>query len=122
MTATTAVHISEQLDPNDPRQYYFMADDKLRHLHEWIAEYVEPCRIQSAKNDSISSYELKHLYERNGGTYITNGVMKKAMEMAGFQVYNRGKQNWNFNVGRKVFKQVDPVAAEKLRLQRRGYF
>lgn len=62
-----------------------------------------------------SSYGLKHLFESKyhetlqdtfKSSYVTNGQFKGAMIKAGFNVKDKNKINWHFNVSEKSIKKI----------------
>lgn len=64
---------------------------------QWIEQYM---RRQKGRNESRSSYGLKHICERMVGKYISNGVMIAAFLMHGGYEIARIRQSLNaeFNV------------------------
>lgn len=55
----------------------------------------------STFNKKDTSYELKHIFQRQDGTYLTNGQFKAAMILAGFLCENTNELNWCFNISEK---------------------
>ncbi|WP_181186266.1 hypothetical protein [Alkalicoccus urumqiensis] len=116
------IHLTDRIDVDDTRQFYLLPEKDRQRLCNWIEQYVIPCKTKTTRADSVNSYELKHLFGKNGGFYVVNGAMKGAMLEYDFDVYNEDFLNWNFNVGRKVFKVVDPEGAARDRLIARGMY
>ena len=69
---------------------------EVKNAKFWINEgFVRP---RKSINRRISSYGLKHLAERQVGSYISNEAMIKAMVESGFRAQQiRGTTNFYFN-------------------------
>lgn len=89
---------------NNTEQFNLLAAEEQAQLIEW-------CRnLQKSKafSKNYTSYGLKHLFERNGGFYCSNGAFKQAMLLAGFSHKECGSRiNWWFNVSPKSIKALD---------------
>lgn len=70
---------------------------EVRNAKFWINEgFVRP---RKSINRRISSYGLKHLAERQAGSYISNEALIQAMIESGFRAQQiRGTPNYFFNV------------------------
>ncbi|MFD2830348.1 hypothetical protein [Corticicoccus populi] len=60
---------------------------------------------------SENSYTIKHYFEYSGkGFYVTNGAMKEALVLSGFEILDRRQQNYQVNVSKrcvnKLFKEM----------------
>lgn len=64
-----------------------------RELIAWIDRNLSK---QSFINYPFNSYSLKHLLPN--GFYVNNGAFKGAMLKAGYDVLDKSRRNWNFNV------------------------
>lgn len=68
-------------------------------LCSWIKNNLVPVK---SFNDKVSSYFLKHIFERaDVGFYIDNDDFKTAMTDCGFSVKNPDDQNWVFNISKE---------------------
>ena len=88
---------------NQPEQYEQLEQRKKELLQQWINERVKPHLIQSY-NPSLTSYGLKHYFEREIGVYVTNGAFKGAMLAAGILPESYEALNWVFKVGKRFYK------------------
>lgn len=68
--------------------------DKLDHIVEYIEMWFDKTKTIRKRQ---SSYGLKHLIERNTGTYISNGDLIAAMIICGYR-YQKDGINCYFNV------------------------
>ena len=70
---------------------------EVKNAKFWINEGF--ARPRKTMNKSISSYGLKHLAERQAGSYISNEALIQAMVESGFRAQQiRGTTNFYFNV------------------------
>lgn len=88
---------------NQPDQYEQLEQRNKELLQQWINERVKPYLIQSY-NPSLTSYGLKHYFEREIGVYITNGAFKGGMLAAGILPQSHEALNWVFKVGKRFYK------------------
>ncbi|MGO4936631.1 hypothetical protein ACTQ54_03175 [Fundicoccus sp. Sow4_H7] len=80
---------------DDPYSFFELSKQEQENLLMWCLIFERTNKF----NHRISSYGLKHIYERNlHGSYVTNGQFKGAMLLAGFKVYDVDKKNWRFNI------------------------
>lgn len=86
---------------NDPTEYEKLNTRQKEVLQEWITECVKPHRTQKY-NSYHSSYGLKHVFDKGGGFYVTNGQFKGAMLTAGFPPEDSNKKNWVFKIGKRA--------------------
>lgn len=87
---------------NNPEEYMQLSVEERVYFQNWIDKHIRPYRTKSYS--TISSYQLKHLFEQNGGFYITNGQMKGAMLVAGFKPKDTMMINWTFQISKRVIK------------------
>lgn len=92
-------------DLNDENQFFLMAESNKKHLTDWIKENLLPYKIKSI-NVHDCSMQLKRLYEKETGRYISNGEMKGAMIEAGFRTKDKDRTNWMFNISRKPTNEM----------------
>lgn len=88
---------------NQPEQYEQLEQRKKELLQQWINERVKPYLIQSY-NPSLTSYGLKHYFEKEIGVYVTNGSFKGAMLAAGILPESQEALNWVYKVGKRFYK------------------
>jgi hypothetical protein len=70
---------------------------EVRNAKFWINEGF--ARPRKTLNKRITSYGLKHLAERQAGSYISNEALVQAMIESGFRAEKIGKtDNYYFNV------------------------
>lgn len=86
---------------NNPVDYDKLSEYQKYVLHEWIKKHLEPYKIKTYQPHH-SSYSLKHLFQRSGGFYVTNGQFKAGMLKAGFIPKEFGAKNWTFKLGKKI--------------------
>lgn len=86
---------------NNPEEYNRLTAHERTKLQNWINTHIKPYEIKKF-NPYQSSYGLKHLFEYDGGFYLTNGQFKKAMLLAGFEPENYNAKNWVFKLSRRV--------------------
>ncbi|OHQ95069.1 hypothetical protein HMPREF2663_03680 [Staphylococcus sp. HMSC077D08] len=96
---------------NKPEHFYELDKAKKNALMEFCnsLDKIESFNIRR------SSYGLKHLFESKyretlqdtfESSYVTNGQFKGAMIKAGFNVKDKNKTNWHFNVSEKSIKKI----------------
>lgn len=89
------------INVNSTEQFDLLNEEEQAHLVDW-------CRnLEKSKsfNKYHTSYGLKHVFQYNGGFYVTNGAFKKAMQLAGFSHKECSSRiNWWFNVSQKSIK------------------
>lgn len=74
--------------------------------HEMLKDYIrQHIKCRKNINEDISSYGLKHLFEKELVFYVSNSDCKKAMTECGFNAKKQGI-NWNFNVSKKSVKHI----------------
>lgn len=95
-----------RLPINQPTEFHKLSKEKQRILIEWCNYDLKPYEIKT-KSNLVSSYELKHIFERTN-FYITNGMMKGALNKCGFQAYNQHEINWVYALSKKV-TTLDPL-------------
>lgn len=86
---------------NNPKEYNNLTDGDKQVLLTWIQERLAPYEIKSY-NPNLSSYGLKHMFEREKDIYLTNGEYKGAMLSAGYVPKDENSVNWIFKIGKKV--------------------
>lgn len=89
---------------NQPSSYQRLSDDAKAALREWIGRELVP----SNEMGEHCSYGLKHIFERLGGVYVTNGEWKGAMLVAGYEPLDRTELNWQF-----LYKTTNPELYDK---------
>lgn len=82
----------------------------------------------NGKNNSYSSYNLKHICEKTIDQYVSNDDMKAAMIICGFTSFNENGLNQFYNITKISAKVADSEArAARLiknraqRLQKKGW-
>jgi len=91
-------------DCNSIEGFNKLDDKSKKSLVEWCKKTFLKSK---KKNNSFSSYELKHLFEKDeDGFYVTNGQFKGAMKEAGFDTYNTTRINWYFNIDHNSLKVI----------------
>ncbi|MGE7667383.1 hypothetical protein ACQKMN_16915 [Ureibacillus composti] len=88
-------------DCNNPAEYEKLSENQKAKLQHWIDRYIKPHQVKKY-NPYHSSYGLKHLFEQQGGFYITNGQLKGAMLAAGLEPETYSKRNWIFKIGKRA--------------------
>lgn len=102
---------------DDPYQFY----ETERTLQMRLLNWCFSLNTIKTINRNESSYTLKHIYENfTYGEYITNGQMKGAMSVAGFDVADIDSNNWKFNVKTKDIS-VERLINDRQRDLRVGY-
>lgn len=82
-------------------------DDGFVIIKKWVkALFGEPVNL--SKNNSCSSYYLKHVIEDAMGTYVSNADCKKALDELGYR-YKKfsNSPNWEFGISAKLSKEAD---------------
>ncbi len=82
---------------NQPEDYQKLSATNMGILDMWVKNRLMPVRT-APRRGMMSSYELKHIMERENGLYVTNGQFKGAMQQAGFKAYNTSDINWLYRV------------------------
>ena len=80
----------------------------------WIRKNIRPAkRILQGR----TSYGLKHLLERDTGTYLTNNEFKDALFLAGYRPVNVDELNWRYRIKliRECNDNPSPFFRKKLR-------
>lgn len=77
---------------NQPEDYQNLQETNRWVLDLWILNHLLPGRRM------MSSYELKHIMERENGLYVTNGQFKGAMQQAGYNAHDTSEINWLYHV------------------------
>lgn len=81
------------------REFMTLSQEEREILLEWIISQLRPIRTI---NTRISSYGLKHVFERNDrGFYVTNDQFKGAMIFVGYEPYEQTERNWIFKISKK---------------------
>ena len=77
--------------------------EEIEMVCNWIIENIYPRQTPTYEK---TSYNLKHVLERDKGIYLTNNEFKDAMLMCGFEPINVNKLNWVYCISKKspVFK------------------
>lgn len=78
-------------------------------LDEAIIEYL-PSRLQRV-NSKVSSYGLKHKFEKILGFYVSNLDMKEAMIRLEYR-NNGNNQNQYYNISSRELKRIDKMLKE----------
>jgi hypothetical protein len=74
-------------------------------LSVWIRENVSPAK----RTYPSTSYGLKHNFSSDCGVYISNGVFKAAMLLAGYKPVDQGEQNWRYRIKVKADRAKWPA-------------
>jgi len=83
---------------NQPEAFDYLTPGQQDHLTRWIKENFDPIKTFNTRH---TSYGLKHIFERNGGFYVSNGAFKGAMLKCGFKVKDKSALNWVFNISER---------------------
>jgi hypothetical protein len=87
-----------------PEHYDELTSPQMEALQLWIANNLVPI---GSINKRCTSYGLKHFFEAaSGGFYISNGMFKGAMLVAGYRVGDVSAKNWHFNVSQKSVNRL----------------
>jgi hypothetical protein len=65
-----------------------------RRLNRWITEYISPRKCAYL----TSSYGLKHFFEQETNSYVTNDIFKAAMLEHGYTPVDARQLNWRFRI------------------------
>lgn len=91
---------------NHPKSFYQLTTEEQQELVDWINSNFDSIK---SINERHTSYGLKHLFENNGGFYISNGAFKGAMLESGFEAKDESALNWKFNVSEKSIKAIQKL-------------
>lgn len=82
-------------------EYYTLTRHQQKAIQRFIRSDIAPHVIKSYRG--VSSYAIKHRFEETEhGFYINNGMMKGAMEAAGYEPHDRTVKNWEYALSVKV--------------------
>lgn len=81
-----------------PHHYDALPEEEKAIVQDWIAKHISP---RKTVNGRITSYGLKHRLTADTGLYIFNGVMKGAMDAAGYQPVRSLDLNWSWPINYK---------------------
>lgn len=96
-----AMNIREKID--HPTEYRKLPRYKQKAIQRFIRNEIAPHVIKSYRG--VSSYAIKHRFEETEhGFYITNGVMKGAMQAAGFEAKEERAKNWEYALSVKAMQ------------------
>lgn len=85
------------IDNNQPARFTEqLTVAEQRALLDWIHANVTGWRRGSRRY--LNSYFLKHVAENALGFYVTNGALKGAMDIAGWEPVDREAVNWLYRV------------------------
>ncbi|MEJ1326479.1 hypothetical protein QY881_08775 [Latilactobacillus sakei] len=102
-------------ESNHPKMFNELLQDEQVVLVNWILTTLTRAKTIN-RNDS--SYGLKHYFENSPlGFYVSNGAMKGALLIAGFETRKIEDLNWYFNVSKVSAKQAR-LASENWRLNK----
>lgn len=101
-------YLSQQ---DDPLVFYQLEMHGQITLLTWIILMLRPAQDF---DDADTSIDFKHWFENlPQGFYITNGMIKGAMLVAGFNVLSGRDKNWVFNVDAyDVHRMIDLAQAQ----------
>lgn len=91
---------------NHPKSFEQLTAGEQQKLVEWINTNFDSIK---SINERHTSYGLKHIFENNGGFYISNGAFKGAMLQCGFEAKDESALNWKFNVSEKSIKAIQKL-------------
>lgn len=81
---------------DNPRMFLELKPLEQTILIAWIFNILAPSK---GINSDIDSYQIKHLFNDSLlGFYISNGQLKGAMIIAGYNSKDMNNQNWHFNI------------------------
>ncbi len=83
---------------NQPEAFDYLTPGEQQRLVNWIEANFDAIKTFNQRH---TSYGMKHIFEANGGFYISNGAFKGAMLKCGFKVKDKAELNWTFNVSEK---------------------
>jgi ATP-dependent DNA helicase RecG len=81
-----------------PADFMNLDDEVKQRVVFWCKKYFIESKSFNLNRDS---HDLKHVFEKDTETYLTNGQFKGAMLIAGFKPKNIDELNWNFNISSK---------------------
>lgn len=85
----------QQIKIDDPAEYKNLPRYKQKAIQRFIRNKIAPHKIKTFRG--VTSYGIKHRFEETEhGFYITNGVMKGAMQAAGFVAKEERAKNWEY--------------------------
>ncbi|MBN4083809.1 hypothetical protein JXZ92_03210 [Mycoplasma sp. CSL10137] len=74
-------------------------DEKKQEIvFNWIDENIMP---RKTKLETITSYGIKHLLQKDTGIYLTNNQFKDAMMHCGYKPVNPNELNWTYRISKK---------------------
>ncbi len=83
---------------NSSGSYNTLSPAQQAALHAWVGHAIRPGTGRTSAG-RMSSYGLKHCFERSpGGFYLTNGAFKGAMLAAGYEPRDSTALNWQFRI------------------------
>ncbi len=83
---------------NSPGLYNRLSPSNQASVQAWIQRAISPGTGRTS-DGRMSSYGLKHCFERSpGGFYLTNGAFKGAMLAAGYEPRDSTALNWQFRI------------------------
>lgn len=98
------------LDDAECLEQFKQKDAEYQHkVIEWAATRLVKMKT---KNDSVSSYNLKHICEKTIDQYVHNDDMKAAMILCGFTSFNKNDLNQFYNITKKSVKEARQEARE----------
>lgn len=97
-------YATRQREIDNPTEYRKLTRHQQRAIQKWIRSDVAPHVIKSFRG--VSSYAIKHRFEDSeGGFYINNGMMKGAMDAAGYSPHDKTVKNWEYALSVKVLNR-----------------
>ena len=93
------------IDYNNPANFNDLKINEQRILLKWIKLVIEPNK-QGNYNENLTSYGLKHRFERNA-FYITNGTFKGAMVKSGYKPLSKVQTNWIFQIKDFSYDEIE---------------
>lgn len=89
---------------NHPLEFLDLPEEKQQRLMDWCSKLG---RVKTIQQDAPSSYGLKHGFERSErGFYITNGQLKGAMILLGYDADYLWHINWLFNISKREYNKL----------------
>ncbi len=74
------------------------SSDEVYVICNWINNSILPRKTPLLEH---TSYDLKHLLEKDTGVYLTNNEFKDAMLICGFAPIDADKLNWSYCISKK---------------------
>lgn len=91
------------MNVNSTKQFDLLTTEEQTQLIEWCKGLDKSLLI----NKQHSSHGIRELFQHGGGFYVTNGALKKAMLLAGFDYKESDTRiNWWFNVSKKSIQSL----------------